>query len=96
MHGSIVAGDFNQDGKLDLPVRQTTANAVLILIGNGMKRFKTNAQYKLSATPNSLVSADFNGDGLAIVQALDGPVRDAIRVLKQNCPVLRDQPENPE
>ncbi len=63
---AIVAGDFNQDGKLDLAVAcqdPTTGGFVYILLGNGDGTFSSPLHYGSLGTPEGLVTADFNGDG---------------------------------
>jgi hypothetical protein len=61
--GSIVAGDFNGDGKLDIAVTQLDNLGLLILLGNGDGTFLMGADYKLSGAAGALVRGDFNGDG---------------------------------
>ena len=62
---SIIAGDFNNDGKLDLATANYSANTVTILLGNGDGTF-TPATSTPSAggSPDGIAAADFNGDGL--------------------------------
>ncbi len=62
---SIVAADFNGDGKTDLAATISEANSVAVFLGNGDGTF--NAVSSSPSTGNyplSLVTADFNGDGL--------------------------------
>jgi hypothetical protein len=60
---SIVVGDFNNDGKLDLAVSESDENAVGIFLGNGDGTFGPFSDYPTSVAPYQLVTADFNGDG---------------------------------
>ena len=55
--GSLAAGDFNGDGKLDL----ATAGAVFLNTGKGT--FAPPLGFATGPTPLSVISADFNGDG---------------------------------
>jgi len=57
---SMLAADFNGDGKLDLAVLDGLGNTTIFL-GDGTGRF---AQQQVFNSPNTaLVAADFNGDG---------------------------------
>ena len=74
---SVVAGDFNGDGKLDLAVANQNCpgggcspGTVSILLGNGDGTFKPHIDYVVALGPNSLTAGDFNDDGkldLAVV-----------------------------
>jgi uncharacterized repeat protein (TIGR01451 family) len=63
--GPIVVADFNLDGLSDLAFvgtdPATNVSAINILLGNGDGSFQPPAQ--TSASPGSLVTADFNHDG---------------------------------
>jgi hypothetical protein len=62
---SLAVGDFNGDGRLDLAVGDSDANAVRILLGNGDGTFQAAQSYALGGYPSSLVVADLNRDGAA-------------------------------
>lgn len=77
----VAVGDFNGDGHQDLAILNaaTTPSQVLILIGNGDGTFNTvsPASYPVGSGANSIVAADFNGDGiedLAVVNGADNTV----------------------
>jgi hypothetical protein len=66
----IVVGDFNGDGKLDLaidnifaPNSKLTPTTLTILLGNGDGTFTPAPPVPVGIGPESLVTADFNGDG---------------------------------
>jgi uncharacterized protein (TIGR03437 family) len=76
---SIVCGDFNGDGKLDVAVANSSGNSVTVLLGNGSGGFTAAAgsPFAVGNGPQSLVAGDFNGDGkldLAIVNSADNTV----------------------
>jgi hypothetical protein len=62
---TLVAGDFNGDGKLDLAVNDYGNTAVTILLGNGNGTFTQAASLALGANndPTALAVGDFNNDG---------------------------------
>ena len=63
---AVVAGDFNRDGHVDLAVTafNGTNTVVDIFLGNGDGTFQTKPQhYPLFGGGQSIVAADFNGDG---------------------------------
>lgn len=61
----IAVGDFNGDGKQDLAVANTGNGDVSILLGNGNGTFAPaiNITVGTLVSVNSLITADFNGDG---------------------------------
>jgi hypothetical protein len=61
---SLVVGDFNRDGKLDIVVGNTSANVVNFFAGNGNNTFAASVQSPSLNFPDSIVAADFNGDGI--------------------------------
>jgi FG-GAP-like repeat/Cep192 domain 4/FG-GAP repeat len=60
----LVAGDFNNDGKMDLATANFTDNTVSIFLGDGTGNFTSIATPPAGAGPRALGAADFNGDGL--------------------------------
>jgi hypothetical protein len=60
---SIVTGDFNGDGKLDLAVAHTSDNSVYILLGNGNGTFQAPARISVGeAIQGNIFAGDFNND----------------------------------
>src|ERR1035437_3974053 len=66
---SVVVGDFNGDGKLDLAIADLAEMTVSIYLGNGDGTFQFNAAYPVASGPYSLAVGDFNGDGILDIAA---------------------------
>ena len=67
---SVVAQDFNGDGKVDLAVATYRHNVVSVLLGNGDGTFQAHQDFATGDGPDLLAVADFNGDSkLAVVAA---------------------------
>jgi hypothetical protein len=61
---SMVAGDFNRDGNLDLAVANYRSDNVTILLGNGDGSFTTAEGTPATGSfPAQIVAGDFNNDG---------------------------------
>jgi hypothetical protein len=77
VESSIIAVDFNGDGKLDLASVGGSANVFLIELGNGDGTFQAPLQYPVGNEPSGVFAADFNGDGkldVAVVNSQDNTV----------------------
>jgi len=76
--GTVIAGDFNGDGKLDLafPANLNGAQNIFVALGNGDGTFTLSSGYA-NLTGTSLTTGDFNHDGildLAVIGTGDQPV----------------------
>jgi FG-GAP-like repeat len=60
---AIVAGDFNDDGHLDLATANSQDNTISVLLGNGDGTFQPQVTYPTGLGPAGIVAGDFNGDG---------------------------------
>src|SRR5882672_7841011 len=60
---SVIAADFNGDGKLDLAAANSSSNTVSILLGKGDGSFGPKTDFVTSAGPSAVTADDFNGDG---------------------------------
>jgi hypothetical protein len=63
----LVLGDFNKDGNLDVAVASPDSpdvHTIHVLLGNGDGTFGAAKEYQSGLYPISVVSADFNGDGI--------------------------------
>lgn len=69
---SLVAGDFNRDGKLDLAAHQSQQREVSILLNAGESRFVAPAIFGVNAINSLLLTADLNRDGRQDVIFADG------------------------
>ncbi|MEG3987652.1 FG-GAP-like repeat-containing protein, partial [Microcoleus sp. S28C3] len=59
---SVVTGDFNADGKLDLAVANSGSNNVSILLGTGTGSFGDVTNFSAGTSPYSVTVGDFNSD----------------------------------
>jgi hypothetical protein len=60
---SVVLGDFNGDGILDLAVANTGSNTVSVLLGNGAGGFGAATNFAVGTSPSAVTAGDFNNDG---------------------------------
>ncbi|HEY1685870.1 MAG TPA: FG-GAP-like repeat-containing protein [Tepidisphaeraceae bacterium] len=59
---AIVAGDFNNDGKLDLAIADSTNGTVTVLLNTGTG-FTVSSPITVGTDPVSMIADDFNNDG---------------------------------
>src|ERR1043166_1097706 len=59
----LVAGDFNQDGNMDLVVNCTGFDVVAILFGNGQGGFTLGGHFPVDTLTKGLDAGDVNRDG---------------------------------
>ena len=61
---SLVKGDFNSDGKLDLATANINVDSISVLLGNGDGTFQSPVNYPTNLpSPYALSIGDFNNDG---------------------------------
>jgi hypothetical protein len=60
----VAAGDFRDDGILDLAVTASNDGNVNVLLGNGDGTFQSAVSYYVGYQPGGVVVGDFNGDGI--------------------------------
>jgi hypothetical protein len=73
---SLVLGDFNGDGNIDLAV--ASSNAVYVLLGNGNGTFQSALQSPCSLCGYATAVGDFNGDGKLDLVVTGGTIGTAI------------------
>ena len=64
---SVVMGDFNGDGIPDLATANVSVSTISVLLGSSSSRgtFAPKVDYATGSVPVSIVTGDFNGDGIA-------------------------------
>ncbi len=73
----VVAGDFDNDGNIDLAVLNSRDKTISILIGDGAGGFTATRTYGTGNGPVAIVAGDFDGDGnldLAVANSSDQTV----------------------
>jgi len=74
---SVAIGDFNNDGKQDLAVVNSSSNNVSIRLGDGSGNFTSVADVGVGNAPVSIGLGDFNSDGkldIAVANNLDSSI----------------------
>jgi hypothetical protein len=59
---SVITGDFNGDGKLDIATANAGSNDVSILLGVGDGTFAAKMDFAIGQSPRWVAAGDFNGD----------------------------------
>ncbi|PSB40145.1 peptidase C11 clostripain, partial [filamentous cyanobacterium Phorm 6] len=60
---TVVTGDFNGDGKLDLAANNSNDKDVSVFLGDGTGNFGNATKFTVANRPLSVLPGDFNGDG---------------------------------
>jgi hypothetical protein len=82
---SIVLGDFNHDGKLDMAAPSFSTEQVAVFLGNGNGTFQPPVYYSVGFEPSSVAIADFNHDGnLDLAVANAGAASNSVSILLGN------------
>jgi hypothetical protein len=68
----VAIGDLNGDGKADVAIAGTGANAVMLLIGNGNGTFGSGPVFPTGDAPDAVAIADLDGDGKKDLAVLNG------------------------
>lgn len=82
----MISADFNQDGFLDVATANMGffgGNSVSIFMGNGDGTFDAEVSYTVGNSPQAIVAADMNGDGVLDLAVTNG-TSDTISVLIGN------------
>jgi len=61
---SVVSGDFNGDGKLDLATANYSAGTISVLLGNGAGSFGAASTFTVGTNPYSITKGDFDKNGI--------------------------------
>lgn len=80
---SLVAGDWNGDGKPDLAASSGGASGVWVIEGCGDGTVKGAVHYVVGTTTTGLVTADFNQDGIPDLAASNRDSNDAAILLNK-------------
>jgi hypothetical protein len=73
---SILTGDFDGDGRLDLAVLNYGSNDVSLLLGNGDGTFRAQRRSAVVSQPVGMVASDFNNDGWLDLAVVNNTIND--------------------
>ncbi|MBI1747078.1 MAG: VCBS repeat-containing protein [Acidobacteria bacterium] len=85
--GSLVTGDFNNDGFADFAIRTGDSRSVCVWLSNGDGTFQRPVCYMAGPAPMSILAGDLNNDGNLDLLALNperGPLVNGVAVLLGN------------
>jgi hypothetical protein len=74
---SLISGDFNGDGRLDLAATHYGSDTISVWLGNGDGSFQEPENYPTGKSAQALVAGDFNDDGrvdLAVANSLSNDI----------------------
>ncbi len=60
---AVAAGDFNNDGMIDLATANYDASSISVLMNSGTGKFEPQASYAVTGGPCSICASDLNRDG---------------------------------
>ena len=60
---SVVVGDFNKDGHLDMAIAASAERKITVLLGDGRGGVAANHSYEVGRGPVWVTAGDFDGDG---------------------------------
>src|SRR5262249_44035040 len=69
---SIVAADFDGDGKADVAAPQTYSQAITVLFNNGDGTLGSRTDLATIGVPAAVATADFNADGIPDIAVVSG------------------------
>ena len=80
---SVAAGDFDDNGALDLVTANSTDGTISLLLNNGNGTFRPRIDLAVGGAPRAVAVGDFNGDGRVDV-ATAQQLTDSVSVLLGN------------
>ena len=90
---SIVVGDFNRDGRLDLATSNADSNNVSILLGDGTGKFALPDRFGSANVAKAPLLVDLNGDGTPDSVTMDAQGRVLLRLGRPGQPGVFAPPQ---